>query len=485
MKKLTTEEFIERCKKIHKGKYSYDLVEYKGSHNKVILICKKHGKFKITAYNHLNLKQGCFKCGMHKTHSSNRISVIDFLKKCEKIKEYDFDVDKLNFKNLRQEIKITCKKHGDFLISPRNLLRNCGCRKCKTEKRRDSKEDFVKKSLNIHNHKYDYNNVLYNTSHDKIEIICKKHGPFWQKPYQHTQGQGCAKCSHFTSREELEVKDFIESLNIKTIGNHRKEKGVFEIDIFIPLLNIGIEYHGLYWHSEKFKDKKYHQNKYINCKSQGIKLLQVFDDEWKNKKEICKSRIKNILGFSEKKIYARNTDIRTISSRESRDFLNKNHIQGFIGSKYYFGLFYKNELVALMSFSKNRKNLGRKSIDGYYELTRFCNKIGHIVVGGASKLLNHFVKNYYPKKIISYADLRWSNGNIYEKLGFNFVKNTNPNYFYTKDFKNRENRFKYRKDILVESGFNKNKTEAEIMKERGFSKIYDAGHALYERYFNV
>jgi len=155
-------------------------------------------------------------------------------------------------------------------------------------------------------------------------------------------------------------------------------------------------------------------------------------------------------------------------------FLEQNHIQGSVGSQIKIGLYYNDELVSLMNFSKPRINIGGKKEEGTYELIRFSNKLNTTVVGGASKLLKYFERNYNPKEIISYADRRWSQGNLYTQLGFDFIHFSQPNYFYVKS-KRRENRFGYRKSILVKQGFDKNKTEKEIMQERGFNRIYDCG----------
>ena len=132
-----------------------------------------------------------------------------------------------------------------------------------------------------------------------------------------------------------------------------------------------------------------------------------------------------------------------------------------------------------MTFGNLRKNLGSTSKEGCYELLRFCNKLNTTVVGGASKLFKHFLKEYKPKEVISYCDRRWSEGNLYEMLGFEFSHNSKPNYFYVINGK-RENRFKYRKDILVKEGFDPNKSEHEIMLERGIYRIYDCGCKVYK-----
>jgi hypothetical protein len=127
-----------------------------------------------------------------------------------------------------------------------------------------------------------------------------------------------------------------------------------------------------------------------------------------------------------------------------------------------------------MTFGELRKSLGNSKKEGSFELLRFCNKLNTNVVGGASKLLKHFENNFEYEEIISYADRRWSNGDLYEKLDFTFISKTRPNYFYVRLDK-REPRFKYRKDILVKEGYDKTKTEKEIMKERGYNRIYDCG----------
>ena len=175
--------------------------------------------------------------------------------------------------------------------------------------------------------------------------------------------------------------------------------------------------------------------------------------------------------------------IKEIDSKISKGFLDKNYIHGSINSSISFGLFYNDDLVSVMTFDKLRKNLSSKDENGAYELTSFCNKLHYNIVGGASKMLKHFIKNYSPTKIISYADKRWSDGGMYFSLGFKHTHDSKPSYFYTLHGKTRENRFKYRKDVLVREGFDKVKSEAQIMKERGYNKIYDCGCMVFEMVF--
>ena len=169
---------------------------------------------------------------------------------------------------------------------------------------------------------------------------------------------------------------------------------------------VGFEYNGLFWHSEKMgKSKNYHLDKQNLAKKNGIKLYHIFSDEWIKNKEIVKSKIKNILGLSGKKIYARKCEIKEITTEEKNKFLLKNHIQGIDKSTHKIGAFYGEELVAVMTFSALRNVLGSKKEDNHFELVRFSS---NNVVGIASKLLKYFVKKYNPDKIISYADKRWT-----------------------------------------------------------------------------
>lgn len=250
-----------------------------------------------------------------------------------------------------------------------------------------------------------------------------------------------------------------------------------ELDIYIPGFNLALEYNGLHWHCELFKDKKYHLNKTKLCEDKNIQLIHIFSDEWKYKNEIVKSRILNLLGKS-KKIYARKCNIKEISSKKSREFLNNNHLQGHVNSSIKIGLFYDDELVSLITFGKNRRALGYKSSDNEYELLRFCNKLNTTVIGGASKLFKYFINNYNPCKITSYSDRRWSIGNLYEKLGFKLESETKPNYWYIINNK-REHRYRYRKSKLVKLGYDKSKSEREIMLDNAKYRIYDCGNLKF------
>lgn len=292
----------------------------------------------------------------------------------------------------------------------------------------------------------------------------------------------CNPVSKMSSIKEEEIKNYIkDELLINIDENKRNFLNNKELDIYIENKKIGIEFNGLYWHSNLYVDNNYHLNKTEECNTIGIKLLHIFEDEWVLKNNIVKSIIKNKLGLSDRKIYGRKTTIKEIDSNTARNFLDENHIQGAINSSVKVGLYYENELVSLMTFGKKRSAMGSKSEEGEYEMYRYCNKLNTNIIGGASKLFKFFIETYKPKKIVSYADRRYFDGELYEKLGFIFISSTKPNYWYFK--KNtliREHRYNYRKDKLVSEGYDKTKTESEIMSERGYLRIYDCGNLKFE-----
>ena len=272
------------------------------------------------------------------------------------------------------------------------------------------------------------------------------------------------------SWKEEELKVFIESLGVEIEQGNRTILDGKEIDIYIPSKKIGFEFNGLYWHSDAYKEKMYHHKKKILAIERGVNLIHIWEDDWNYKNEIVKSRIRAVLGMSTR-IYARKCVISEVDSKTSRAFLDQNHIQGHVNSKYKIGLYFEDKLVTLATFGIRNKKM---------ELLRYVNILNHTVVGGFSRLLKHFIKTYSVESIFSYADLDWSmpRDNVYETNGFEFVGNTDPGYFWVVDGI-REYRQKYMKHKLIQEGFDSSKTETEIMHDRGYNKIYNSGNAKY------
>lgn len=292
----------------------------------------------------------------------------------------------------------------------------------------------------------------------------------------------CTNCNPKKQNiQENELYYFIkENYNGEIKRSDRNVLKGKELDIYLPELNLAFEFNGLYWHSEIYKNKMYHFNKTKDCSNKGIQLIHIWEDDWNNNNQIIKSIILNKLFISER-IFARKCEIKIPNNKEVRNFLIDNHIQGFVGSKIKLGLYYRGVLMSLMTFGNLRKSLGQKSKNNSYELLRFCNKIGYSVVGGAGKLFKYFLNNYDIKEVISYSDNSRGIGNLYEKLGFELIGDTTPNYYWVIN-NVRKNRFNFRKDKLIKEGNDPNKTEYQIMIERGSFRIFDCGCKKWIKY---
>lgn len=303
---------------------------------------------------------------------------------------------------------------------------------------------------------------ILNISHSTVYLYLKRHN-FYDP-------------NNVSISEKQISKICCDIIDIKS--NTRKIIPPYELDIFIPEKNLAIEYNGLYWHSELCgKDKSYHIKKTILCEEKGIRLIHIFEHEWLLKRDIVTSRIKSLLNNTTK-IYARHCIIQPISKTLTKEFLVNNHIQGYIGCKYSYGLYYNNKLVSIMTFGCSRFN---KKYE--YELLRFCSILNHTVVGGASKLFKHFIKTHSPRSIISYCDLRYGTGKVYEHVGFTKIHTTPPNYWY---FHNNSSlkvysRIKFQKHKLYKSleYFDETLTEWENMQNNGWNRIWDCGNSVW------
>ena len=281
----------------------------------------------------------------------------------------------------------------------------------------------------------------------------------------------CNSIGDSKSLKEEELYNFIKSIyNGKVEQSYRDG---LEIDIYLPTLNIGFEFNGLYWHSESYKGKDYHLDKTEHFKNRGIKIIHIWEDDWVFNKNIIKSQINNWIGLTSKKIYGRKCLVREISdSKVVTKFLDENHIQGKVRSSLKLGLYHMDELVSVMTFSHNE---GRKNMpNSEWNLSRFCNKLDTSVIGGASKLLKYFQRSFKPTRIISYADKDWSTGDLYYNLGFKLSNISRPDYKYIINNR-RVHKSRFRKNNL-----NTELSESQYMKKSHILKIWDCGKIKFE-----
>lgn len=286
----------------------------------------------------------------------------------------------------------------------------------------------------------------------------------------------------FRSNGEMQIGKFLEFLNIQYVIN---KKAIFdhkhEVDITIPSHKLCIEFNGLYWHSEIKKGQSYHTDKKTNLHEMGYDLIHIWEDDWNNpiKKDIIKSRIKNKLNLSKNKIGARSCKIKEITAKHAKEFLEKNHIQGYTNSSIKIGLFLSNELVSVGTFSKPRSFISGKSSKYDLELIRFATKGDTVVVGGLSRIISYLKKNFTFSNLVSYADCDWTSFNSlsYLNAGFSYSHKTNPGYWWVINGI-RQNRFNYTRWKLKD--IQDDQTVDSYMSDRGYYKVWNSGNIVYE-----
>ena len=293
----------------------------------------------------------------------------------------------------------------------------------------------------------------------------------------HRRGWGdlLNKCS---STQEIEILEWVQQW-YPSAHSTRSIISPKEIDIYIPELKLGIEYCGLYWHNEiSGKERKYHKEKLDLCNEKGIRLIMIFEDEWLYREKQVKNFLKSVMNINEKRIYARKCEIREVDLKIARDFLEENHIQGKTTLKIAFGLYFEEELVGLVTGNCHH----RKSEE--FTLNRLVFADGIQVIGGASKLLKYLIKYAKDNKfhqIISWSDNRWSEGNVYEKVGFILDGDLPVDYSYYNSRSavlERQSKQSNKKKNLINKGAegtHEGNTERELALTLGLYRIWDCG----------
>lgn len=308
MKKITTQEFIERAKSIHRDKYNYSKSEYINSDSKILIICPIHGEFWQTAYHHLK-GCGCPKCAAKEIGGKRRVKKEEWLKRFKEMYGDKYDYSEAEFKTNKDKIKIICPKHGEFWQTPDNHVSGHGCKACagfeshnnetfiskakklygdkytyektkyintvtpviitckehgdfetvpnnflsghggckKCTNRVTDTDSFIRKSILLHGNKYNYDKVKYINIWEPVCITCPVHGEFWQIPNLHTSNFspcGCPNCNK--SKLEIEIESLLKKEKIEFMTQHKFDwSGRQTVDFFIPKYNTAIECQGI------------------------------------------------------------------------------------------------------------------------------------------------------------------------------------------------------------------------------------------------
>ena len=289
----------------------------------------------------------------------------------------------------------------------------------------------------------------------------------------------CRVCTPYikgTSSLEIEVAEFVESL-LPAQRNFRlylDSKTYREADVFVPSENVAIEYNGLFWHSELAgKGRDYHLNKMLTFGEHGIHLLQFFEHEWVNKKDICKSIIRHKLKLNER-IGARKLIVKDVPRVEAMDFFNQTHINGAAPFSVALGLYLDNELICCSAWGP-----GRFRDYAAIELIRFSCKLNIAVTGGLSRLTAAASKRFSGKTLKSFCDRRFGDGSGYLAAGWVLTRQTSPGYWYF-DKSQVYHRLQFQKRKLVQL-LQKNGTEWELAQLYGLNRFWDCGNLVFEK----
>jgi len=537
IEKIKKKEFFEKFKKYETEgvKILWDESDYSNMYSKVVLFCSKHGRFEtqwISIYNSQG-KYLCRKCYFEELkkikYEERKYSVKDFQELLDKIHSARL-IEILEEKDKKissgEKIKVKCLKHNyEYFAYPNNLIRGHKCPKCGAElsgekqSKYQKREDLINELNSIYPpdilQKFEIPpqnsnlNKFPISAKDKITIKCNKHGLVKISIQSLRKGTYCPYCQ--TSSLEIKVLKFLREIlpENTVIERNRRILDGLEIDIFLPEYNLGIETHGLYYHSLFLENrdkwnylKNLHKTKVDLADEKGIILLQIFENELVNPKkwEIWKDIIKSKLGIISNKIGARELKIIDLTEEKEfvKEFLENNHIQGYIPYRYAFGLINPktDEILSILTIGAPR--FERQQKQNAYEILRFSTKLDNTISGAFSKLVKYAIKELKIKNLITFADRRYTskNKNVYlsSKL-FKLTKITRPNYYYFEksklwDIKNLKlfSRLKFQKhrlDRKIEKYINELSELENMLLLNDYGAIFDAGNLKFELNFDI
>lgn len=430
--------------------YDFSQALYTGALNRITgIVCPAHGE---TSQYASQLRKGrvCPQCGHDRRGQNRRLTQTQAIAKAIALHNGFYSYEKAIYRIGHDKMTVTCPIHGDFEVLALNHIhgRGRGCSQCGAAKRgrrtdvagsaRRSAATkinkhaaiFLARAHDVHGPRYDYSKMVYKGQRTPLEIVCPDHGSFFQSPGHHIgRKHGCPDCSHHRSKGEAEILTFVSGL-VEATSRRRDIIPPRELDIYVPGHALAIEYCGEYWHgSAKAEEETFartrHLDKTRECEALGIRLLTVFESEWKARPQAIQSLIRNALGQSSASAMARKCEIRTVGPAAARDFFALYHPQGGGGHGQNYGLYVGDELTACMrfAFGINDRGWGAERV---WSLSRYATSKN--VAGGASRLFKRFLADVDPAVVKSFSDNRYFTGGMYERLGFAMEEALPPEY---------------------------------------------------------
>lgn len=475
-------DFLARAREVHGDTYEYVADSYTKFSEPMTIVCEVHGAYKQIPQNHTTGKRGCPKCANARNSAKASVSADSFFARAKLVHGDKYSYDESSYSGIVDPVTVVCNTHGSFEQLAYVHLRGSGCTRCASElngeRSRTTYEEFVTQATTVHDGYYSYSPEGYETAQSIVTINCPAHGQFKQKAADHLRGNRCQLCAKTVSKGQVEVLDYVRSLGfLDATGDYRYGATKREFDIFIPSKNFAIEYDGTYYHSSKFRADNYHLAKLREAEEAGITLVQIFSDQWEQVQPAVKSLLAYRLNAVDSKTYARLTTLVEVSNEEAQQFHTAYHIQGWKRFGTSYGLRLNGRLVAVMTFTAVSSQRGQAANGEDFELARYSSS--YQVVGGASKLFSHFVKQAGPLSVISYSDDRLFSGNLYRTLGFAEHGKVPPSYTYWLNGQNRRaHKSHFRRTNLEKvlgTSFDPCLTERQNCENAGIYQVYDSG----------
>jgi hypothetical protein len=477
------------------SEYDFSKAEYKGALVRIEgVVCPVHGEFSQYAAQ-FRKGRGCPKCGVESRVVSSTTPQEEYIAKVSALHGGKYDYSQTQFTKMNARISVRCPTHGEFSISAnKHFYSKQGCGGCEVETKKtrilqfrhlasaskinNTAKTFFDRCAEQHANKYSYPDQQYRGAKEPIEVVCPVHGVFQQVAFVHLSGRGCKACGAYSPKWEADLKAWLEARRERVVLS-AAVLGGREIDLYLPDRQFGVELHGLRWHTESKRGAQYHREKWEAASAADIQLIQVFEDEWNDKRGIIEARLEAMLGLAPR-YDARKLRLGICAPTEGVAFLNHTHIQGSGRANLYYGLWEGEELRAVASFGKARTGAMTTADTGEWEVIRYAST--GIVRGGFSRLFRKFVADTNPTSVISYCDLRYGNGRVYKASGFSLDLITPPDYWWVVDGKvarvprYQTQKHKLERHPILKAFYKPELSEAEICAAAGWSKIYGVGH---------
>lgn len=488
--RLTSEEVYKRFKDLYNGEYEL-LSTYTSNTNKHILKHKVCGtEFEISRLTRFFNESSPCPCPNCRTVTNTRYTPESFTKKIKSIYNNKYTV--INFDNMKKPVTLKCECGHTFTVATGSEIflkgRFRGCPICNPSKR--GKHQMIDNYLQSifdrcdDSTEYEWREEYKGNNKIKHRIFHKKcNKEYYVRPADFLHGYRCPHCAKMRSRSENDM--FLDILKISphAIQSERTQINPYELDIFIPNLNLAIEYNGLHWHSEKIKGRNYHVEKMQRCSIKGIHLVQIFEDEWKNNKDAVLSYISQLASINIVEVSSKSCYVKRVDRDLSLKFLKENQIKVLPTEDYdiSYALIYNTQPIFIMNFKKNDNN--------HWKITDYASSKYTKITDTILPLINAFVDENKPHSITVDVDLRLVNprDNIFKDIGFRFSEYKEAEYFYTDGHKRYlPDEFSCEKiKEKFPSIYNSDLTELEMMDKTYIERIWDAGRIRYEKNYTL